>query len=132
MVDGDVSMGAYVIVEGPVKLRSGTRIWPHAHLSGDTTIGRDCEVHMGAVIGHVPQDHHYEGGESRVVIGDRNVIREHATIHRGSRSQQEAWVQIAQLGDHPEIVTILEFLRSSKRGICWQKRGELTEETSSR
>src|SRR5262245_20165380 len=84
-IESDVTIGAYAIVEGPVKIGAGTRLWPHAYLSGDTTVGRNCEVHMGAVIGHLPQDRNYEGSSSRVVIGDRNVIREHATIHRGSQ-----------------------------------------------
>ncbi len=80
----EVSIGAYTIIDGPVKIASGTRVYPHAHISGSTTIGRNCQIHPYAVVGNTPQDHSYEGGESFVVIGDNTMIREFTSIHRGA------------------------------------------------
>ena len=80
-----VEIGPYVIVEGPVKIGARTKVLPHAHLSGDTEIGEDCEIHVGAILGHLPQDRGLEGGGGGLTIGDRNLIREHVTIHRASK-----------------------------------------------
>jgi len=57
----------------------------HATLMGATTIGADNLIHSGAVIGDTPQDLAFAGAESYLRIGDRNVIREHAQIHRGTK-----------------------------------------------
>lgn len=80
----DVSIGPYSIVEGRVRIGARTTIGPFVHVLGDTTIGEDCHIHSGAVIGDVPQDRAFRGGISYCRIGDGVVIREHATIHRGT------------------------------------------------
>ena len=49
-----------------------------------TTIGADCEFSFGAAIGGPPQDQHYRGEPTRVIMGDRNIVREYATIHRST------------------------------------------------
>lgn len=86
-IDESAEIGPYVIIEGPVRIGPRTRVLAHAHISGRTRIGADNEIHMGAVIGHVPQHLAYKGGhESGVRIGDRNVIREYVTIHRAYHS----------------------------------------------
>jgi UDP-N-acetylglucosamine acyltransferase len=38
---------------------------------------------MGAVVGHVPQHLKYKGAKTYLKIGDRNIIREYCSIHRG-------------------------------------------------
>jgi UDP-N-acetylglucosamine acyltransferase len=54
-------------------------------LGPHVTLGRMNRIHMGAVIGHEPQDHAFAGGVSGTLIGDRNEIREYVTIHRGTK-----------------------------------------------
>ncbi len=83
-LDATADIGPYVIIEGPLRIGAGTRVLAHAHLSGQTTIGRDNVIHMGAVIGHVPQDFGYRDAPTGVRIGDRNIIREHAEVHRAT------------------------------------------------
>ena len=83
-IDPEASIGAYVIIDGPVEIAAGTRVHAHAHLSGHTTIGRNCEVHPFAVVGNAPQDFSYQGGESYLVVGEGTVIREYVSIHRGA------------------------------------------------
>jgi UDP-N-acetylglucosamine acyltransferase len=56
----------------------------HAYLTGWTEIGEDNVIHIGAVIGHEPQDLAYRGYKTHLFIGCRNIIREHAQIHRGT------------------------------------------------
>lgn len=80
------SIGPYAVLEGRVKLGSHNKILTRAYLGPGTEIGDRNEIHMGAVIGHVPQDLAYkEGTSSHTRIGSGNVIREYATIHRGTK-----------------------------------------------
>ncbi len=83
-IDASASVGPYAIIDGPVRIGPGTQVLAHAVLSGHTTIGRDNVIHMGAVVGHVPQDWGYRDAPTGVRIGDRNIIREHAEIHRAT------------------------------------------------
>ena len=55
-LDSSVEVGPNVVIEEHVKVGAGTRIWANAYLTGHTEIGRDNAIHMGAVIGHEPQD----------------------------------------------------------------------------
>lgn len=80
----DVEIGPCVVVEGAVRIGPRTRLVSFVHVSGHTTIGADNVIHPFAVIGHEPQHMGYRGEATRLVIGDRNVIREHAEIHRGT------------------------------------------------
>jgi UDP-N-acetylglucosamine acyltransferase len=80
----EASIGPYVVIDGRVCIGRGTRVLAHAVLTGNTEIGEENEIHMGAVIGHTPQDLAYKGGETFLKIGHRNIIREHSQIHRGT------------------------------------------------
>lgn len=79
-----VEIGPFAIVENDVMIGDGTVVEPHCHIRAGTTIGADCTIFSGAVIGAVPQDLKFGGEASTVEIGDRTVIREYVTIHRGT------------------------------------------------
>jgi UDP-N-acetylglucosamine acyltransferase len=80
-------IGPYVIIDSPVKVDRGTRVMAHAYLTGWTEIGEDNIIHMGAVIGHEPQHGAYKGEKTYLKIGNRNIIREHAQVHRGFEAE---------------------------------------------
>ena len=80
----EVSVGPYAVIAEHVRVGPRTRIGAHCVLEGRTTIGADCEIFTGAVIGSIPQDLKYQGEESRLVIGDRNIVREYVTINPGT------------------------------------------------
>lgn len=85
-IDPSVEIGPYAIVDGPVEIAAGCRIEAHAQLVGHVVIGEGTTVGRAAVIGTAPQDLGFDPKtESSVLIGPRNVVREHATIHRGSK-----------------------------------------------
>jgi UDP-N-acetylglucosamine acyltransferase len=85
-IDADVEIGPYVIIEGPVRIGSGTSVQAHTILSGQVSIGRNNWIGYGAVIGSFPQDLSFlPGTNSGVEIGDDNIIREYSTIHRGTK-----------------------------------------------
>jgi UDP-N-acetylglucosamine acyltransferase len=83
LADG-VEIGPFAIVEPGVVIGPRCRVWAHAYLCSGTTLGADNVVHIGAVIGHEPQDRSYQGAPTRLEIGDRNVIREGCQLHRGT------------------------------------------------
>lgn len=84
-IAGDVEIGPYVVIEDNVRIGARVKIWANAYICRYTEIGEDCEVHMGAVLGHLPQDLSFKKKRSRLVVGRRNIIREYATIHRGTQ-----------------------------------------------
>lgn len=83
LADG-VSIGAYAILGPQVRVGAGTHIGSHTILEGWTEIGAECRTGAHVVIGAPPQDVKYRGEPTRVVIGDRTLVREFATIHRAS------------------------------------------------
>ncbi len=79
-----VSVGAYAIVGPQVHVGEGTNVGSHTILDGLTEIGANCRIGAHVIIGAPPQDVKYHGEPTRVVIGDRTLVREFATIHRAS------------------------------------------------
>lgn len=83
-LDPSVSVGPYAIIGDRVRIGAGTVVSAHAFLEGRTEIGRDNVIGPFCVIGSAPQHTGYKGEDTSVRIGDRNQIREHVTIHRGT------------------------------------------------
>ncbi|TFV99510.1 acyl-ACP--UDP-N-acetylglucosamine O-acyltransferase [Oxalobacteraceae bacterium OM1] len=83
-LDGSVEVGAYSVVGAHVRIGAGTKIGPHVVIDGHTTIGRDNRIFQFASIGGPPQDKKYGGEETRLEIGDRNLIREFCTLNLGT------------------------------------------------
>lgn len=81
----DVDIGPYAVLYGPCELGDGCRIGPHVVIHPGVRMGRGCAVHAHAVLGDLPQDLSFEGGESYLQIGDRTIIREGVTLHRGTK-----------------------------------------------
>ncbi|WP_303720429.1 acyl-ACP--UDP-N-acetylglucosamine O-acyltransferase, partial [Malonomonas rubra] len=83
-LDENVSVGPYSIIGEDVKIGAGTQIGPHVVIERWTEIGRDNQILQFASVGAGPQDLKYKGEETRLIIGDRNRVREFATLHRGT------------------------------------------------
>jgi UDP-N-acetylglucosamine acyltransferase len=85
-IDPTVEIGPYVVIEGPSEIGAGCRIEAHAQLVGHVVVGEGTRIGRGAVIGGEPQDLGFDPAtQSSVILGKKNVIREHVTIHRGSK-----------------------------------------------
>jgi UDP-N-acetylglucosamine acyltransferase len=67
-----------------VKLGDRTRLVAHVFIESHTSLGKDNVVFPFAALGGAPQDLSYRGEATRLEIGDNNVIREHATLSRGT------------------------------------------------
>lgn len=83
-IEDNVEIGPYSIIGENVTIGEGSKIASHTVLDGWTTLGKNCHIGVGAVIGTQPQDLKYRGGESYVYIGDNSTIREYATVNRGT------------------------------------------------
>jgi len=84
VVADDVEIGPYSVVGDDVEIGSGTKIGSHVVINGPTRIGRDNRIYQFASLGDDPQDKKYAGEPTRLVIGDRNTIREFCTFSRGT------------------------------------------------
>ncbi|HEY0077755.1 MAG TPA: acyl-ACP--UDP-N-acetylglucosamine O-acyltransferase [Pyrinomonadaceae bacterium] len=80
----DVRVGAYALIEDEVVIGAGCEIGAHAVVKRYTTLGERNRVYEHATVGGEPQDVKFRGERSALVVGDDNLIREYATIHRAS------------------------------------------------
>lgn len=106
-----VTVGPGVIIEGPSRIGPGTRILAHAYIGPHTTIGAGNLIGFGAVIGHEPQDYAFQGEESYTIIGDHNIIREYATIHRGTKPGSAT-----RVGNHNFLMALSHLAHNSRLG----------------
>ena len=74
------------VIEDGAVIGEGAEIGPHVTIYRYVTLGPNCRIHAGAVIGDIPQDLAFKNVESYVRIGANCVIREHVTIHRGTKA----------------------------------------------
>jgi UDP-N-acetylglucosamine acyltransferase len=81
-----VEVGPFAVVGPNVSLGAGTKVGPHAVIEC-TRLGRRCVVGAGAILGAAPQDTKYRGTETTLEVGDDTVIREYATLHRGTEAR---------------------------------------------
>lgn len=109
----NVVVGPYAIVGPNVVVGDETVIGPHVLIERDTVVGVACEIAKGAVLGTDPQDLKYRGESTWLRVGDRTVIREYATLNRGTAARGStevgndcllmAYVHVAHdcvVGDH--------------------------------
>jgi UDP-N-acetylglucosamine acyltransferase len=80
----NVQVGAFCVIGPDVEIGEGSWIGPHVVINGPTIIGRDNRIHQFCSLGEAPQHTGYRGEPTRLVIGDRNIIREYCTMNRGT------------------------------------------------
>ena len=98
----NVEIGPYAFIDDDVKIGDGTIIHPHATIFKYVTMGKNCEVFPGAVVGAIPQDLKFDGEVTTVEIGDRVTIRECATVNRGTKASGKG---VTRIGDDCILVS---------------------------
>lgn len=86
-LEEDVFVGPFCVVGPDVRIGPRTRLRSHVSITGHTTLGSDNDLYPFVVVGSEPQDSGYHQEPTRVEIGDRNILREAVTIHRGTTKE---------------------------------------------
>jgi UDP-N-acetylglucosamine acyltransferase len=97
----DVVIGPFCVIDGPSKIGARTVLRSHVVVGPLTEIGEDNDIFPHASIGLQCQDIGFKGEETRLVIGNRNVIRESCTLHRGTAKGGG----VTKIGDDSFIMT---------------------------
>jgi UDP-N-acetylglucosamine acyltransferase len=87
-----VSIGPHAVIEDNVVIGRGSVIGPGAHIAFGARLGEEVRVFSYGIVGSVPQDLKFSGEETTCEIGDRTVIREFATINRGTAAHRRTVV----------------------------------------
>jgi UDP-N-acetylglucosamine acyltransferase len=95
-IDDEVEIGPYCVIGPKVRIGRGTRLENNVTVMGNVAIGAFNHIYPNAVIGGEPQDITYTGSDTKVVIGDHNIIRECVTINRASEKEDG----ITRVGEH--------------------------------
>ncbi|MCX5660169.1 MAG: acyl-ACP--UDP-N-acetylglucosamine O-acyltransferase [Planctomycetota bacterium] len=95
----DVSVGPWCLIEGPVTLGPGCRLFERVSLRGPLVAGARNVFYPHVSLGLEPQDRKYDLSRPGpgIKLGDDNLLREGVTIHRAT-------------GEHPTTVGDRNFL----------------------
>ena len=108
----DATVGAFAVIGEHVVIGEECSIGPHVVIEGHTRIGRGNRVFPFCSIGAEPQDMKYRGEPTRVEIGDRNTIREFATINCGTAGD----AGVTRLGDDNLIMAYVHLAHDCQVG----------------
>ncbi len=87
-IASSASVGPFCVVGAGVALAEGVELRAHVVIEGPTRLARGVVVHPFSVLGGPPQDRTYAGEPTELEIGEHTVIREHVTLHRGTRKDR--------------------------------------------
>ena len=80
----NLSVGPYAIIEGDVEIGEDCSVGPHTVIYSGARIGNRVKIFQGASVSNLPQDLKFSGEPTLFIIGDDTVVREFATLHRGT------------------------------------------------
>jgi UDP-N-acetylglucosamine acyltransferase len=83
-IDPSVKIGPWCTVGEFAKIGKGTQLMSHVVVEGHTYIGEDNIVYPFSVLGAAPQDLKYKGEPTKLIIGNKNTIRESVTLNLGT------------------------------------------------
>ena len=83
-ISSNVEIGPYSVIGPNVEINANTIIHSHVNISGNTKIGKENKIYPFASIGNDPQDLKYNSEKTKLVIGNKNTIREYVTINPGT------------------------------------------------
>ena len=80
----NIIVGPFAMIESDVEIGDDCIIGPHAVIYNGARLGNRVKIFQGASIANLPQDLKFGGEKTLLIIGDDTVIREFATLHRGT------------------------------------------------
>ncbi|MDD2437125.1 MAG: acyl-ACP--UDP-N-acetylglucosamine O-acyltransferase [Massilibacteroides sp.] len=83
----NVTIEPFAVIEKDVEIGDNCRIYTHAVLHNGARLGENCRIFPGAIIAGIPQDLKFAGEVTTAIIGDNTMVRECATVNRGTASK---------------------------------------------
>ena len=83
-IHNSVNIGPYCVIGDYVELKENVELISNIHIEGNTKIGKGTKIFPFASIGTQPQDLKYKGEQTKLIIGENNIIREYVTINPGT------------------------------------------------
>ncbi|MBW8049033.1 MAG: acyl-ACP--UDP-N-acetylglucosamine O-acyltransferase [Cytophagales bacterium] len=83
-IASNVVIEPFTTIHNNVEIGEGTWISSNVTIMEGARIGKNCKIYPGSVISAIPEDLKFKGEETTTIIGDGTVIRECATISRGT------------------------------------------------
>ncbi len=111
-IDDEVEIGPFCVVGPHARIGRGTRLENHVTIMGHVHIGEHNHIYPNVVIGGEPQDVSYSGADTRVEIGDHNVIREAVTINRATEKEDF----VTRIGNHNFLMACCHVAHDCKLG----------------
>jgi UDP-N-acetylglucosamine acyltransferase len=106
-----VNVGAFSVIGEDVVIGDGTWIGPHVVITGRTVIGENNKIYQFCSIGEAPQHLGFPGQDTRLEIGDRNIIREYCTINRGTEEEG-----VTRIGDDNFLMAYVHIAHDCQLG----------------
>ncbi len=99
-IGNNVEIGPYNVIEDNVIIGDNVKIGSFNTISQFTEVGNDCHIINSSSIGAIPQDKKFGGEDTKLIIGDRTIIREFVTLNRGTKATGET-----RIGEDALIMT---------------------------
>ena len=112
VIGKEVTIGPYSVVGSHCVIGDGCWIDAHVEIADYTTLGAECRVYYGALIGTEPQDHRFRPGiVSYTTVGDHTVLREYVTVHRSPFENA-----VTSIGSHTLLMAFVHVGHDCKIG----------------
>jgi UDP-N-acetylglucosamine acyltransferase len=84
-IGDNITVSPFVVIQDDVEIGDNCWIGPSAVIYDGARIGNNVKIHQCASVSNIPQDLSFAGEYSVFIVGDNTVIREYATLHRGTK-----------------------------------------------
>lgn len=91
-IGSNVTIYPFAFVDADTVIGDNVTIYPFASVMRGSAIGNNCKIYQGAVVCAQPQDFRWKGKESKCVIAENVVIREHAIINGGFATETGTYI----------------------------------------
>lgn len=92
IIGAEVRIDPFAVIESDVVIEDGVHVQSHAQICSGARLRKNCIIFTGASVGAVPQDLKFSGEATVAIVGERTVVRECVTIHRGTSATQQTVV----------------------------------------